>query len=115
MDIGQKLKEANPLIKIIAVEPAASPIISRGLAGATRYSNIDLDFLPTLLDLNSIDFVIQATEQQVTTMKAKLANEEGLFAGISSGANVFGSIKPGVALGINNQVLTISPGRGAAI
>jgi len=68
-----------------------------------------------LLDLNSIDFEIQATGQQVTTMKAKLAKKEGLFAGISSGANVFEAIKAGVALGINNQVLTISPGRGAPI
>ena len=68
-----------------------------------------------MLDLNSIDFVFQATEQQVTTMKAKRAKEEGLFAGISSGANVFAAIKPGVALGKNNQVLTISPGRGTAI
>ena len=65
--------------------------------------------------MNSIDFEIQATEQQVTTMKAKLAKKEGLFVGISSGANVFAAIKAGAALGINNQVLTISPGRGAAI
>ena len=59
--------------------------------------------------------MIQATEQQVTTMQAKLAEEEGLFVGIPSGTNVFAAIKAGVALGINNQVLTISPGRGAAI
>ena len=115
MDIGQKLKEANPLIKIVVVGPAASPIISRGLAGQHYIPRIDLDFLPTLLDLNSIDFVIQATEQQVTTMKAKLAKKEGLFAVISSGANVFAAIKAGIALGINNQVLTISPGRRAPI
>ena len=48
-------------------------------------------------------------------MKAKLAKKEGLFAVISSGANVFAAIKAGIALGINNQVLTISPGRGAPI
>ena len=112
MGIGQKLKEINPLVKIIAVEPAASPIISGGNPGQHGIPGIGPNFLPPLLDLNSIDSVIQVTEQQARTMTTKLTKEEGLLVGVSSGANVFAAIKTGLALGINGRVLTIAPDRG---
>ena len=112
MGIGQKLKETNPLVKMIAVEPAASPIIRGGNPGQHGIPGIGPNFLPPLLDLNSIDSVIQVTEQHARTMTTKLAKEEGLLVGVSSGANVFAAIKTGLALGINKRVLTIASDRG---
>lgn len=87
--VGQILKEHNPNIKIIAVEPSDSPLISEGKAGPHKIQGIGANFIPKNLDKNVIDEVITVSNEDAFNTARKLATNEGLLVGISSGANVF--------------------------
>lgn len=87
--IGEFLKQKNPNIKIYAVEPEKSPLITKGEAGAHAIQGIGANFVPKNLNKNVIDdFLTVSNEDAIATAKA-LAQKEGLLVGISSGANVF--------------------------
>lgn len=91
--ISRYLKERNPDIKTFAVEPAASPVISGGQPGAHKLQGIGAGFIPKNLDLSLIDEVLTVEDQESLDMALKLASEEGIPAGITTGANVLAAIK----------------------
>ncbi len=80
------LKEKNPEIKIIAVEPASSPLLSGGTAGPHKIQGIGANFIPSVLDRSLIDEIIPVTDDAAFAAKEELAAKEGLLCGISSGA-----------------------------
>ena len=89
--VGKYLKEKNPDIKVVAIEPAASPLITAGKAGPHKIQGIGANFIPEVLDRSVIDEVMTVTDDDaLDTMKA-LAVSEGLLGGVSSGAAVYGA------------------------
>lgn len=89
--VGRYLKEKNPDIKVVAIEPAASPLITEGKAGPHKIQGIGANFIPEVLDRSVIDEVLTVTDDDaLDTMKA-LARSEGLLVGVSSGAAVYGA------------------------
>ena len=85
--VGKYLKEKNPNIKIVAVEPAKSPLISGGVAGSHKIQGIGANFVPEILDKSVIDEVITISDEEAYAQTKELS-EEGIFVGISSGAAV---------------------------
>ena len=83
---GKYLKERNPNIKIIAVEPAASPLLSRGVAGPHRIQGIGANFIPDTLDRTIYDEILPVTDEDAMETAKRLSRTEGLLVGISSGA-----------------------------
>lgn len=89
---GKYLKEQNPNVKVIAVEPAASPLLSQGKTGLHKIQGIGANFVPEVLDTSVYDEIITVTDDAAfETMKA-LAKAEGLFTGISSGAALWAGV-----------------------
>ena len=84
--IGQVLKEKNPDIKIFAVEPAASPILNGGTPGGHPLQGIGPNFIPNILDTKIYDEVLDASNEDALSYARRAAKEEGILAGISSGA-----------------------------
>jgi cysteine synthase A len=83
---GQRLKELNPNIKVFAVEPAASPLLSGGVAGSHPLQGIGPNFIPPILDRSVYDEVIDAPSDEAIKYARRAGTEEGILAGISSGA-----------------------------
>ncbi len=86
---GKYLKEKNPNVKIVAVEPAKSPLLSEGKAGSHGLQGIGANFIPDLLDKEIIDKVILVEEENAYEFSRKVARNEGYLCGISSGAALF--------------------------
>ncbi len=91
--IGQYLKEKNPDIEIVAIEPASSPLLSEGRAGAHGLQGIGANFVPKALDTKVIDRVMTVTEEEAYAAARSLAKSEGILVGISSGAALHGASK----------------------
>ncbi|MCI9078263.1 MAG: cysteine synthase A [Lachnospiraceae bacterium] len=83
---GGYLKEKNPGIKVIAVEPETSPVLSKGMAGAHKIQGIGAGFVPQILDTKVYDEIITVSDEESFRYSKELAKEEGILAGISSGA-----------------------------
>jgi cysteine synthase A len=83
---GQKLKELNPNIKVFAVEPAASPLLTGGVAGSHPLQGIGANFIPPILDRGVYDEVIDVPSEEAIKYARRAGTEEGILAGISSGA-----------------------------
>ncbi|QNK41650.1 cysteine synthase A [Caproicibacter fermentans] len=90
---GRALKEHNPNVKVVGVEPAGSPVISQGKAGPHRIQGIGAGFIPETLDVKILDEVITVTNEDAFETTARLAKSEGLLVGISSGAAVFAALR----------------------
>lgn len=87
--VGEILKSKNPQIKVIAVEPASSPLLSKGEAGAHAIQGIGANFIPKNLNQSIIDEFLTVSNDDAIAMAKFLAQKEGLLVGISSGANVY--------------------------
>ncbi len=108
---GRFLKEQDPTIRIVAVEPAGSPILSGGQPGGHGIQGIGAGFIPKVLDTSLLDAVVTVTEEAAFATARRLAATEGILAGISSGAALWAAEKiakehPG------KQVVTILPDSG---
>lgn len=93
--VGRYLKEKNPAVKIIGVEPASSPLISEGHAGPHGLQGIGANFIPDVLDREIFDEIITITEEEAYKMGKAMAYTEGVLVGITSGANIAAAIKVG--------------------
>ena len=89
--VGKFLKEKNPDIKIVGIEPEDSPLISKGIAGPHGIQGIGANFVPDILDTEVIDEIITVTSEDAYKYGRMLAREEGILVGISSGAAVYGA------------------------
>lgn len=87
--VGRYLKEQNPGVKIIAVEPASSPLLSKGFAGPHGLQGIGANFIPEVLDRSVYDEILTVTEEEAYTAVRRLGKTEGLLCGISSGAALY--------------------------
>ncbi|MCX8028584.1 MAG: cysteine synthase A [Brevinematales bacterium] len=110
--VGKVLKRNCLNTLVVAVEPEGSPVISGGKPGFHRIQGIGAGFIPSILDLNVIDEIIKVSDMDAYKTTQALAVGEGIFAGISSGANVFASLKIAKRLGKGKKVLTILPDSG---
>lgn len=91
--VGEILKDKNPNIKIIAVEPASSPLLSKGIAGAHKIQGIGANFIPKNLNKSVVDEYFTVSNEDAFDFAKRLAKKEGLLVGISSGANVYAASK----------------------
>ena len=90
---GKYLKEKNPNLKVVAVEPAASPLLSGGEAGPHKIQGIGANFIPGILDRDIIDEVMTVSDEDAFNIMKDMARIEGLFVGISSGAAVYAALQ----------------------
>lgn len=93
--VGRYLKEKNPNIRVIAVEPAGSPLLSKGIAGPHGLQGIGANFIPKVLDTQIYDEVFPVTEEQAYQAANTLAKTQGILAGISSGAALYAALEIG--------------------
>ena len=90
--VGRYLKEKNPAVTVVAVEPAASPLLSRGTAAPHGLQGIGANFVPEVLDRSLIDRIVPVTEADAYAAARLLGRREGILAGISSGAALHAAI-----------------------
>lgn len=110
--VGEVLKKHDGNIKIIALEPKKSNVLSGGKAGPHKIQGIGAGFVPDVLNRSIIDEIIEVDDIDAFETAGRLAKEEGLFAGISSGAAAWASIKVAAQLGRGKVVVTILPDTG---
>jgi cysteine synthase A len=91
--VGHVLKERKPAVKVVAVEPAASPVLSGGEKGPHPIQGIGAGFVPSVLDQGVVDEVVTVANEDTFSMARRLAREEGLLVGISSGAAVWAALE----------------------
>jgi cysteine synthase A len=109
---GEVLKAKNPDIWIAAVEPAASPVLSGGDPGPHKIAGIGAGFYPGVLNTKIYNEIMPVSDEDAASMCRKLAGEEGILAGISSGAAAWAAVKVAVRLGRDKKVVVILPDRG---
>ena len=110
--VGEALKSSDPNIKIIAVEPADSAVISGGKAGPHNIQGIGAGFIPKVLKVDIIDRVITVTDEDAYSLSERLAREEGLFVGISAGAAAYAALNIAQEMGKGKTVVVILPDTG---
>ncbi len=104
---GEVFKERDPSVKVIAVEPATSPVLSGGDPGPHKIQGIGAGFIPRVLNRKILDRVITVTDDEAYQTAKQLSKKEGLLVGISAGANVFAAQKIAEELGPGKNVVTI--------
>jgi len=109
---GEVFKERNTKIKIVAVEPSGSPVLSGGDPGPHKIQGIGAGFVPKVLNRTILDGVITVTDDEAYQTAKLLSKKEGLLVGISAGANVFAAQKVAKELGPGKNVVTILPDTG---
>ncbi len=107
--VGQLIKPHYRNIKIIAVEPKQSPVLSGGNPSPHKIQGIGAGFTPEILDTKIYDEIVQVTDEEAFETARTIAKNEGIFAGISTGANVAAAIKVAKNLPQHSKILTVSP------
>jgi cysteine synthase A len=111
--VGRYIKERQPTVRIIAVEPGRSPVLSGGERGAHQFQGMGPGFVPENFDRSVVDRVVLAWEEDAFPLVRRLAREEGLFVGMSSGAIAWAAMKVARELGPSSRVACIAPDSGA--
>ena len=91
--VGQYLKSQNPAVKVVAVEPAASPVLSKGVSGSHKIQGIGAGFVPDVLDTKVYDEIIPVENDDAFTAGREIGRREGVLVGISSGAAIWAAIE----------------------
>jgi cysteine synthase A len=105
--VASVLKRHEPSVKLVAVEPAESPVLSGGEAGPHKIEGIGIGWVPPLWDPSLVDEVVPIPTDAAKDMARRLAREEALFAGTSSGANVLAALRVAERLGAGRTVVTL--------
>jgi cysteine synthase len=111
--VGRFLKERNPRALVVAVEPARSAVLSGGERGQHQFQGMGPGFVPPNFDRSVVDRVVQAWEEDAFPLARRLAREEGLFVGMSSGAIAWAALQLARELGPGRRVAMIAPDSGA--
>jgi cysteine synthase len=111
--VGRFLKERRPGTLVVAVEPARSPVLSGGARGPHQFQGMGPGFVPRNFDRSVVDRIVQAWEEDAFPLARRLAQEEGLFVGMSSGANVGAALGIARELGRGHRVACIAPDSGS--
>jgi len=112
MGVAATLREVNPHTKIIAVEPSESAVMSGRTPGPHNIQGIGEGFIPPLMKMDILSEIISVSTREAMNMSRRLAKEEGLLVGISSGANVFAALKIAKKFKGKNTIVTILPDTG---
>jgi cysteine synthase A len=110
--IGRAMRKAHPDVEVIAVEPASSPLITEGFAGPHEIQGIGANFVPKNLDQSVVTRFMTVTDDAAIETARRLARDEGLFCGISAGANVFAAVETARNMPKGSVVVTVQPDRG---
>lgn len=105
-------KEIGSHVLIAAVEPTASPVLSGGQPGPHKIQGIGAGFVPDILNLEVIDEIITVDNEVAFEYARKVAKEEGILVGISSGANIYAALQLAKKLGAGKKVVTVAPSTG---
>lgn len=105
--VATVLKRRKPGIRIAAVEPAESPVLAGGEPGPHKIEGVGIGYVPPLWDPSLVDEIVPVATEDAKGMAGRLAREEALFAGTSTGANVLAAIEVGKRLGPEGQVVTL--------
>ena len=111
--VGRYIKERSPATTVISVEPARSPVLSGGARGSHQFQGMGPGFVPDNFDWSVVDRVETAWEEDAFPLARRLASEEGLFVGMSTGAIAWVALKVARELGPGKRVACISPDSGA--
>lgn len=104
---ARALRAHRPDLQVVAVEPAESAVLSGGPTGAHQIEGIGIGFVPPLWEPDEVDAIEQVATEDAIAMSRRLAREEGVFAGTSSGANVFAALRVAERLGSDATVATV--------
>jgi cysteine synthase A len=107
LGVSEVLRERNPSVHIVAVEPAESAVLSGGETGSHNIEGIGIGYEPPLWDADRVDEIIPVSTVEAKAMARRLAHEEALFAGTSSGANVVAALKVAEKLGPDMTIVTL--------
>lgn len=110
--VGEVLKRKNPKVKLVAVEPAASAVLSACPSGPHKIQGIGAGFVPQVLNTDMLDEIITVSNEDAASTSRRLTKEEGLFVGISSGAACWAALKVAKRLGKGKTVVVILPDTG---
>jgi cysteine synthase A len=110
--VATVLKRYNPAVKIAVVEPAESAVLSGGQPGPHKIEGVGIGYTPPLWDPSVVDEIVPVKTDDAKAMARRLAREEGLFAGTSSGANVIAAIQIAQRLGPGSKVVTLMADSG---
>jgi cysteine synthase A len=110
--VGRFLKEQNPKALVVAVEPARSPVLSGGERGQHQFQGMGPGFVPDNFDRSVVDRIVRAWEEDAFPLARRLAREEGLFVGMSSGAIVWAALGLARELGPDARIACIAPDSG---
>lgn len=110
--VGKNLKEKNNKIEVIGVEPKKSPVLSGGVPGPHKIQGIGAGFVPKIYNASVVDKILTIADEEAFEGARKVAKEDGILIGISSGANVYAALKLAKEIGPGKKILTIAADGG---
>jgi len=110
--VGRRLKEINRGIKVVGVEPEKSPVLSGGEPGPHKIQGIGAGFAPDIYDSSVVDEIIKVSDEEAFEITKRMAKEEGILVGISTGANIAAAMKIAKKEGKGKKIVTVAPDGG---